>query len=595
MTPAASRLRTVALAVVGSIAIAGSAVAEPPPASPTPRPGDAGTARTVLSGDAIEELPVRFIGALDGALGPGIDLYLVELLGEVGETVGVANGMSGSPVYFEGRLFGALSYRMGAFPERAIAGVTRIEDMRAADLAMLPSSPPAVADAELDAPGAAGGLRPIATPVAYSGLTPRVREWLDRELAPYGWVLAPGGASSTGDAASADPGAEGAADGPAPVLLPGSAVGVELVRGAISLAATGTVTSVDGDVVLAFGHPFFGSGNVRAPLVAASVVHTLSDRAGSQKLSNVGREVGATVGDRTTAIVGRLGARAPMVPLRVEVVDPRTGSETYRFEVISGAPMSPSMFGASIASALSDRLGFETDVTAFATGSVRLADYPDVPIDLAFSSDRGGHPVFRVAQGVQQVLGTLASNRFRDVYPTAVDLRVELRPGAQSYRLVELLYPRDGVEPGETLEVTVVMERRRGETLERTLSLRVPEGTEAGTRLALAVGSPRDVESVSGEPIGSRRSTATGIEELVATFANPRGEHRLTAMLFRRDPAVVAGGAVFGQLPPTIRSLVKGARPSREQRALGFVPVATAETSLDGPVYGGLAGGMRVR
>lgn len=270
---------------------------------------------TALQGNDIQEVPLTFLGTYKDATGPGRDLYLVQLEGPVAEKIGVAAGMSGSPVFLDGHLVGALSYRIGTLPRDAIGGVTPVRDMRDATIA--------------SASGQGGGTtaKPIRTPILGGGLVGPVRDWLAPQLEEMGFVLVSGGSGGpeTGD------------DGT--TLQPGSPVGVALVRGDMTIAATGTVTWVDEDRVYAFGHRFLGSGRTEMPMLAAEVLHTVPDMIGSVKLAQVGAEVGAILDDRLTAVVGRLGMQARMIPVDLVVRGADYGEQTFHFELVQNTTL----------------------------------------------------------------------------------------------------------------------------------------------------------------------------------------------------------------------------------------------------------------
>ena len=265
-------------------------------------PGARGTLLTTLEGREPAEIPVIYLGTYRNFAGPGHDVHIVELEGPEAERVGAAHGMSGSPVYFDGRLVGALAYRLGALPKDPIAGVTPIEDMLEASRAT-----------------SATASGTDATPVFLGGLAGPVREWLAPRLVELGFTAVAGGGDATGAAGGGK-------------LEPGTPVGVELLRGDLRLAASGTVTWVDGDVVYAFGHPFFGTGRVEMPMAPAEVIHTLADWSGSYHMVNLAPSVGAILEDRQAGVVGRLGDVARMIPidLRVRGGDTATRRSTSR-------------------------------------------------------------------------------------------------------------------------------------------------------------------------------------------------------------------------------------------------------------------------
>ena len=175
-------------------------------------------------------------------------------------------------------------------------------------------------------------------------------------------------------------------------LEPGSPVGVELVRGDMRIAATGTVTWVEGDRVYAFGHPFLGSGRVEMPMVSAEVIHTLADLAGSFKLSNIGGELGAVVEDRHAAIVGQIGRRARMIPVDLSVHGADYGDADYSFEVIRSPSLAPVLSAVSVMTALQTSAGYSQTATLMARGRVRMRDLPDLPLEMAVAGTAGSDP-----------------------------------------------------------------------------------------------------------------------------------------------------------------------------------------------------------
>ena len=310
------------------------------------RAGMTGVGWTVFSGEKREEFKVHILGVLRNVIGPQRNLILARLEGGPLADTGVIAGMSGSPVYVDGRLVGAVSYSLGSFPKEAIAGITPIGEMVEAtatsvraeatrvklDLPLTPErvraalaaafarvQPFARAEDELEVlgmPRQAGAelglqLRPIATPFVMSGFAG----------APAELLRAAGFAP--GDAAQAP--APGAA-----ALEPGDAVGVVLLGGDLEMGATGTVTYVDGRRVYAFGHPFFNLGPISFPMTRASIYSLLPSYMSSQKIAGLGPVVGAVDQDRATAIAGELGAPPRLIPMKVTLASDRGFTRTFQ-------------------------------------------------------------------------------------------------------------------------------------------------------------------------------------------------------------------------------------------------------------------------
>lgn len=535
-----------------------------------PAPGTRGTVLTALEGTTIEEIPLTFVGTLDNALGPGYDLYLVRLEGPVAERVGVAAGMSGSPVYVEDELIGALAYRIGVLPKDAIGGVTPFHDIRDA------SATSARAAAATDSLA-----RPIVTPVQIGGLTGAVREWITPRLRELGFEPVMGSSGAV----------EGSGQGN---LQPGSPVGVELVRGDMGIAATGTVTAVQGDRVWAFGHSFFGSGRVELPMIAAEVVHTLADMAGSVKFARYGNEVGAITDDRLSAVVGRTGQRVSMIPVDLVVRGADYGEREFHFELARHPQLAPLLAGAVVSNALLRDLGHNDEATLLVNGRIVLEGLPDLPLELAFSGEGATDPAFAVSAAVRRALNDLWVNRFAEVDVKAVELSITARAEMLRYRVGSLHYDRGPLRPGQTLEVDCVLERRRGERRTERISIPIPGDLSGDRTVALAVGPPEQIDRALGRPLRERLNSAQNLDALVAALAERRSAHRLTAVLFQSDGGVVSRGEAYTGLPPTAQRLLSARSGASRGKPTRVAELARSELALDGPVEGGLMVRLRV-
>ena len=328
-------------------------------------PGMRGTGITVFQGTERSEFTVDIIGVLENAMGPRRNLILARLDGGPLAESGVIQGMSGSPVYVDGRLLGAVSYSMGSFSKDTIAGITPIDEMlrddsaspsrvaRAAPRLRLPLAsdtltallpnrltrpdPFAARPGDVravglpaDTAGALGvQLRPIATPLVMTGFAPEVIDRIAPVFRGAGLVAVAGGVAS----------AQTMPDGP---LQPGDAVGVSLIRGDLAMAGTGTVTLVDGGRVHAFGHPFYNLGAARFPMTRAYVHTVLPSQAISSKIAAVGDILGTIDQDRSTGISGSLGPGPRLVPMHVLLNAPdRDRVDTFDFEVVADELFTP--------------------------------------------------------------------------------------------------------------------------------------------------------------------------------------------------------------------------------------------------------------
>ncbi len=550
--------------VLALAALLAALTAAPAEQTAPPSPGAAGVLLTAVQGTDIEEIPVEFIGTYEDVLGPGRDLHLVRLQGPLADRIGVANGMSGSPVYIEGRMIGALSYRLGLLPTEPVAGVTPIEDILDAARTGLPPAPGGVAT-------------PIGTPVQMGGVAGPVREWAEPMMRQLGFVPVAGGQSS----AAAEPGEC--------ELVPGSPVGVELARGDYTIAATGTVTWVEGEQIFAFGHPFLGSGRVELPMIAAEVLHTLADMTGSLKLAKLGPEVGMFVEDRLSAMVGYRGRRARMIPVELKVSGSAYGEQSFSFEVARHSRLAPLLSGIVVANALVLNPGREGRATMIASGRVRLDGLPDLPVEMAFAGDGAGNPSLGIAQTLMQLLNQLWTNPFAYPEVAGIDLEVEVQPDAHMYRVEALRYDRGPLRPGQSLMVQCTLEKYRGEQVTESFELLVPRGLPRGTVLMLAVGPPDKIDQALGRPVVERLRSARDLPSAVRALGELKSSHRLTAVLYREAGGVVSRGAAYEQLPPTAEHLLATRAASDATVRTKYSSLARSEIEMNGPVEGGLA------
>jgi hypothetical protein len=530
-----------------------------------PSPGATGVVRTVLQGTDIEEIPVEFIGTYEDVLGPGFDLHLVKLQGPIAERIGVANGMSGSPVYFDGRLIGALSWRLGFLPTEPVAGVTPIEDILNA--VRTPASPPPAAD---------GVAAPIGTPIQMGGVAGPVRQWAEPMMRELGFVPVVGGQSSGSDSSGIE-------------LIPGSPVGVQLARGDLTIGTTGTVTWVDGERIYAFGHPFFGSGRIELPMIAVEVLHTLADKAGSLKLAKLGAEVGMFSEDRLSAVIGYRDRRARMIPVELKVSGAAYGEQSFSFEVARHSRLAPVLSGIVVANALQRNPGQDRRATMIASGRVRLSGLPDLPVEMAFAGDGAANPSIAVAQTLMQLLAQLWTNPFSSPEVQGIELEVEVQPEAHLYKVESLRYDRGPLRPGQTLEVQCTLEKYRGEQVTESFELQIPRGLPRGTMLTLAVGPPEKVDQALGRPIVERLRSARDLPSAIRALSALKSSHRLTAVLFREAGGVVSRGAAYEQLPPTAAHLLATRSATDATARTKYSSMARFEIEMNGPVEGGLA------
>jgi hypothetical protein len=489
---------TLALLALGSSPAAAEALKTTVPSGPPPailplsqvRPGMEGYALTVFAGTKPDRFKVRVVAVMKAFL-PKEDVILIRAEDPRVEFSGIVAGMSGSPVYIDGKLMGAVAYAW-SFAKEPLGGVTPIESMLAEQNRPRRSKPEnAALAAAFPAEGAPFGLPTVATatgteprlmraavPLSVSGFTPRAFADLEQALRPAGLLpMQAGGGRRLG------PGSKGAG-----YVEPGSAIGVELVRGDMSMVATGTVTYVDGPRVLAFGHPLFGIGEVYLPMVDAEIHGFLPSLSQSFKMSSPLHEVGTLVQDRPSCIIGDLGARTTMLPIDVRVAGPDAEPRAFHAEVARNRRLTPTLAALVLGNAISDAEPDVTDMTV--TVSSKVAVHGMAPLELSdhlFSSEGISGRALTGTRGIK-ALGELMTNPFEPVAldHLEIDVKVEYRRDVAD--IVGVALPGDHVDAGGTVPLRVTLRPYAGPEYVETIPVAFPRHL-GGTTVKIEVAS----------------------------------------------------------------------------------------------------------
>ena len=523
------------------------------------RPGMTGQALTVFQGTKPEPFKIRVVAVLKQFL-PKQDVILIRAEDPRVEHSGIVAGMSGSPVYIDGKLMGAIAYAW-SFAKEPLGGVTPIESMLAERARPRRKSPIELAQRDDDPEDAAtswptladaasqsqeGRLVRAAVPLSASGFTARTVADLADELRPLGLVpmQAGGGRAPTAPGAKAAPGH----------VEPGSAIGVELVRGDMNMVGTGTVTYVDGSTLLAFGHPMFGVGEVYMPLVEAEIHAFLPSLAQSFKLSSPLNEVGVLVQDRASCIIGDLDGRTAMMPIAVNVTGPDGRQHAFHAEVARNRRLTPLLASTVVANAISDAEPDVVDVVATVTG--KLAIHGRAPLelrDVLFSTEGISGRGIGGARGLR-ALGELMFNPFEPVVIDRldVDVRVEFRRDVAD--IVGLALPGDEVRPGQTVPVRVTLKPYAGAEYVETVPVKIP---------ATVAGQAVHIEAASGVMV---RPDVPVAETLTGYIENMRQFYTASSIVVSvqtSDESASLHGRLITNLPASAMDTL---RPGSETR-----------------------------
>ena len=549
--------------------------------------GMRGVAYTVFQGTKPEPMDVEVLGVLKNMNGPKGDIILVRLHGERAEYTGVVAGMSGSPVYFDGKLAGALAFRIGEFSKEPIAGVTPIADMleiNAFDKSPGEGSPAARPGSSnitrTSGPGESSlpavqevtnYLKPIETPLMFNGFSEEAVKLFAPQFAASG-IVPVMGAGSVSDEKQPEP------------LEPGSAVSAVLVRGDMDIAATCTVTYIDPQRLLACGHPLLQFGSVDLPMTKANVLATLPSPLNAFKIVNTTEPAGAFVQDRHTGIMGLLNKEPDMIPVTLSI---RSGDVTkeIHYEVLNNARLSPVAMMATVFNALHGINDYGEETTYRVKGVISVKGYPDVSLQNVFAPTDSGQPAaFLAALSLGDRFGRIYDNPFDVPAVQNVKLDFDLVKERRQARLESARTDLSEARPGDEIMVETVLAPYRGERIVKQIPIKVPTSASKGPlRILVSDGDTLD-RMRRGMPMMARKL------DLAATIALLNKEHsnnRVYVSLLEADPEAMVRDKVMPALPLSVMNVMDGMRGTQEMVVLGESSVNEVATPpLDFAVAG---------
>jgi hypothetical protein len=542
------------------------------------RPGMSATGRTVFEAGRIEEFGVQILGVLEN-VGPKQSVILARLSGGPLEKTGVLQGMSGSPVYFEGKLLGAVALSFPASKE-PIAGIRPIEEMLTS--AETPAAPRAV---RLDNPFdlaslmpkrqefdvGAGRLAEIATPLWLSGFTRSTVEHFGPMLRSAG--LEPVQGLSGG-------GRMPQAMGDPSRLRPGSMISVQLMSGDLSSGADGTLTLVEGNRVFAFGHRFLAAGDTELPFARSEVMTLLPSLTSSFKISSPVEWMGTITEDRSSAISGTLGKRALMVPVSIRVRS-RTGSSrdwNYRIEMVNDRLLTPLLLQMAVYSAL--------DATERTVGLASIAlrtridlggGVPAIPFDNVYSSELAAPN--SVSAALAAPVTALMQSGFDALRVRGLEVEMDVTNEKKQLQIDSLWPSKREAEPGETIELTALFSGENGQEMTKTVRYKIPAGAPAG---------PLYFTVVDG-------AAANLAEYRQFLFVPPRSQHQLLEFLnglrpntkayirvWRSQPSWQVQGETLPAPPPSLALLLGSNLPQLASAKVDEVEMASGGYMMSG-------------
>jgi hypothetical protein len=547
------------------------------------REGMKGTARTVFRGSEPEEFNVEILGIVPGAIGPKQDMIVGRISGGSSERTSVFAGMSGSPVYIDGKLLGAISYSF-PFSKEPICGITPIDQMitifeKNQNIKTKSIEPRAFSFAELNAatwqpnlPKSANvsnsiltgtsansslavvagqAFQPIATPVTFSGFSQETLNLFAPQLSSVGLlpVAAAGGAARIAPLKVANE----------KTLLGGTSVSMQLTRGDYSMAASGTVTWRDGDKIYAFGHPFLNLGTADLPMSESHVVTVIPNLNNSFKLAVPDAMVGSMTQDRATGVFGTLGQTPKMIPVRVNLETSRNNQETLNFEVAKDNFLTPLLLNIAVYNSITANERGLGDSSVEMKGEIRLKNQQSIKLDRRFA---GAQAAQFASLSVAIPVNALLQSRFDNVEISEVNMSFVSVDGSKTAVLERIALDRTEVKAGESFEVQAFIRTNTGKVFSQKIPVTIPADTPSGA-LTITVGDGGSIQQTAA----SRQFVPKDLGELVKTLNEIKKSDRLYVQTSRVTNGAIIGANEMPNLPPSMLATL-----NNDRTAGGFKP-----------------------
>jgi hypothetical protein len=568
--------------------------------------GMVGIGRTVFEGDRLDEFKVHILGVLRNVIGPRRNLILARLEGGPLAQTGVIAGMSGSPVYIDGRMVGAVSYSLGQFSKEPIAGITPIGEMiEAATFAaprraaarvelQVPITPEGLraslrqafswaqpfADTPSDVqilggtslqPGLGTLLRPIATPLTLGGFDAGVIDPLVTAFRDQGFVPILAGSAAQTNGGGATPRA----------LRPGDPVGVALMSGDMELGATGTVTEIEGNRVYAFGHPFYGLGPTQFPMTRAYVHTLLPSLASSFKIASTGDVIGTFQQDRATTIAGTLGPGPALIPVRITLTSDRGTKKTFNLGLVNDQLFTPLLTYVSIVNTLTSYERQNGAASYVVRGTAAVKKHGSVAFEDLFTGDQ---PSIGAAAYVVAPINFLLRNAFEDIELERLELEIDASEQPRSATIERVWIDGNRIRPGTKVDLKVLLRTYRGDEITRIVPVEIPASARGTVSVMVADGTRLaqwEARELQIQPLQAR-----GLPQMIRVLNNVRKNNRLYVRLLGRDGGAVVKGESLSSLPPSVMAILESDRNGGSFRPLQSAVLGewelTTEHALNG-------------
>jgi SpoIVB peptidase S55 len=530
--------------------------------------GMKGKGKSVFKGADIQEFDAEILGVVENSR-PKRNVILARLSGMGLENSGVIQGMSGSPVYIDGKLIGAVAYSF-AFAKEPIAGITPIEEMMAISGAGQPAGGTPVPGGAIRSslslddllamesgffagrnPVSADGraLVPIGVPLVFGGFSTPV---LDRARSVFTrWGFSPLSGGAGGQAPSANP-------SPVVPLREGDPVAVELVRGDLSVAAVGTVTYADGNKILAFGHPLYNLGPVDYAMSRANVLGVVPSLESSFKLAQIGAPAGRITQDRPVGALGEVGGRPRLIPLSIKLTEATGAVREFKVEIIRDKILSALLVNMTVASLLSSEERSYGNITYAMDGDVYLENGSSVHLEDVFSGNLDTAPT-SLSGLLTAVVFYLANNEFEDAGIHQIELRARAFEEVRFATLERIWLDKYEAAPGERIQVRIYYRTYGGEILQEAVDIDAPP-LPAGSEFSLVIADAASMHQLETSLYRSQDFVPRSFSQLVRLLNSLRKNNRIYFKMMASKPGLFLKGEEMPNLPPSLKSMFASPR-----------------------------------
>ncbi len=529
--------------------------------------GMKGIGKTVFEENKIEEFEVEILGILENVQ-PKKDIILAKLKSDRLVDTGVVLGMSGSPVYVGGKIIGAVAYSF-PYAKEAIAGITPIGEMLSikSDKTLKSSFSPRIPlkkhldiaeilelnkDFFLSRPffiSEGQTFKPLTVPLVFNGFSSRVFERAKAFFSQLGFIPMMGSPTSQ---------TQDKIPSPDLTLREGDPVAAQLVKGDLSMAYFGTVTYVDGNRILAFGHPVFNLGPVDLAMTKASVITVVPSVSVSFKLASTDVMVGKFNQDRVSGLFGELGKIPRLIPINITTIGDNGERKEFKIEVIEDRILTPVVVNFSLSSLLSTEARSVGDLTLALEGIIYLDNGANVRLEDLYSGNFDTS-VNNLSTLLSAVIYFLTNNEFKDLGIHRVDLTVRSSEDVKISYLEKVWLDKYEASPGERINMKVYARTFRGKSILQDGQFSVPNLPE-GSEFNLIIGDATSMHQIELSQYKRAAFVPRSLSQLIRILGNLRKNNRIYIKIIASKPGLFLKGEEMPNLPPTMKSMFASPR-----------------------------------